>query len=411
MFVPVSDLPQFEFDRPRRSQAGMNEDQRPETVQYAQPKRIECLDSIRGLAALAVLLRHIQGAFAWPTGMTDWINIPIVNILFDGRSAVTMFFVLSGFVLAHPYLAPTGPGQVPRKLFIPTFYLRRVIRIWVPWLFAFVLSVLASRYLFGKHSTIPPVSEWLDGFWHAPLTVMSVLRQCAFTLHDASQQLLPQDWSLGVELKGSALVPLFLFFVRRFMPGLVITAGLLLVFVPTGDYYVSFALGVLAAKYHWQAEPWLRSLSLASKCGMLALGVLLYQSRLAADRFWGITEATDRIVWCVGSVGCVLILGATLASRRIQAKLGLSVFVFLGRISFSVYLLQFIVILCMLPPLVQILNGAGLDSAAALLPMLMLVGVAGTVALASAMYYTIEKSSIEWGRTLTRYVQRRFFGR
>lgn len=33
---------------------------------YSESKRVEFLDSIRGLAALFVLLSHITGTFAWP---------------------------------------------------------------------------------------------------------------------------------------------------------------------------------------------------------------------------------------------------------------------------------------------------------------------------------------------------------
>jgi peptidoglycan/LPS O-acetylase OafA/YrhL len=379
------------------------------TSAYTQPRRIECLDSIRGLAAFAVLLGHTLGGFAWPNKLWVWTGFPIVNILFDGRSAVTMFFVLSGFVLAHPYLAPSEDGHMPRHLFIPTFYIRRITRIWIPWFFAFVLSILARTYFFTNYATIPPASTWVEGFWHVPLTAISIVRQCAFSLHDSTQLLLPQDWSLGVELKGSALIPLFLFLARKYISGLVAAAVLLLIFVPTGHYYVSFALGVFAAKHYWRAASPLRSLSLTSKCGVLAVGVILYESRIAANHFWGVGGVVEKVVWCVASVGCVFILAGSLSSRRIQSKLNLPIFMLLGRISYSVYLLQFIVILCLLPPFVQALNSAGIRSTSLLFPLTMSAGVVVTVALAAAMYHTIETSSIEFGRRLTRAIQAYFF--
>lgn len=61
--------------------------------------RIESLDSIRGIAALAVLMGHTVGSFAWPLA---WSKIPFINIFFEGYPAVIMFFVLSGFVLSRP---------------------------------------------------------------------------------------------------------------------------------------------------------------------------------------------------------------------------------------------------------------------------------------------------------------------
>ena len=57
---------------------------------YQQPKRIEFLDSIRGIAALSVLLYH-STMFEWPAGITNFIWIPVINVLFDGKAAVAMF--------------------------------------------------------------------------------------------------------------------------------------------------------------------------------------------------------------------------------------------------------------------------------------------------------------------------------
>jgi peptidoglycan/LPS O-acetylase OafA/YrhL len=388
----------------------MKDISQPLRVSYAQPKRMEYLDSIRGLAALSVLLGHEIMAFAWPPDLLGWGNLPFLNMLVDGRSAVTMFFVLSGFVLAHPYLAPPEEGREVRQLFIPTFYLRRITRIWLPWAFAFGLSLLARRWFFSPVDTVPPISHWLTQFWHAPVSAASVFHQCFFGLHDATQLLLPQDWSLGVELRGSLLIPLFIILVRRSTLALAGLAGLILIFHPTGQYYLSFALGVWAAKYYHRAEL-LRTLGFGIKCLILGVGILLYQNRLLANHYWTnehFTGLIDKIVWCVTSVGCVLILMATLGSRRIQGKLHLPPVLLLGRVSFSVYLLQFIVILCFLPWLIRWLNTAGLHSPPLVMLTTVVLGALATIALAVGMYYAVEVPSMDLGRRLTKLVQRQW---
>jgi peptidoglycan/LPS O-acetylase OafA/YrhL len=58
-----------------------------------------------------VLFGHTKAVFAWPNSLVAWAKFPVVNILFDGRSAVTMFLVLSGFVLSRPYLIQTPTEQ------------------------------------------------------------------------------------------------------------------------------------------------------------------------------------------------------------------------------------------------------------------------------------------------------------
>ncbi len=51
---------------------------------------------------------------------TSWIQWPLINLLFDGDAAVTLFFVLSGFVLARPYVKHVKPPQ-PRPLGVNSF--------------------------------------------------------------------------------------------------------------------------------------------------------------------------------------------------------------------------------------------------------------------------------------------------
>jgi hypothetical protein len=89
-----------------------------------ETKRVEYLDSIRGLAALFVLLCHTTKAFDWPPAYWTLINWPFIYILFDGKAAVVMFFVLSGYVLSKPYVtsADTPPQNFPANLLSPSLH-------------------------------------------------------------------------------------------------------------------------------------------------------------------------------------------------------------------------------------------------------------------------------------------------
>ena len=104
--------------RPLVSKSGCH---RMKKSQVPTTQRLEALDSIRGLAALAVLFGHTCGTFVWPVSWVKWIRWPLFNMAFDGRSAVAMFFVLSGFVLSRPYVSSISP-----PLNVPVFYIRRL---------------------------------------------------------------------------------------------------------------------------------------------------------------------------------------------------------------------------------------------------------------------------------------------
>ena len=76
--------------------------------------RLPQLDAIRGLAAVLVLVYHVQ----YVTGV-DLVPRPIAA---GGSSGVGIFFVLSGYLLFRPFLN----GAVDLR----SYAVRRVLRIW-----------------------------------------------------------------------------------------------------------------------------------------------------------------------------------------------------------------------------------------------------------------------------------------
>jgi peptidoglycan/LPS O-acetylase OafA/YrhL len=369
---------------------------------YNQPKRIEFLDSVRGLAALAVLLFHSM-IFEWPKGFMNFINLPVVNILFDGHAAVVMFFVLSGFVLSRPYLN----SQPPRSVFLPTFYLRRIIRIWLPWFFAFCLSALVVKLIFRDYETIPPHAS--PDFWNHPLTLSSVLRQMALMnlpIAKDAPYLMPQDWSLGIELKASLLIPFFIFCARGKKTVSLIVIAILLMFVSVHGYYVSFILGVALARFCDQIITMAKALPKYALGLMLALGIAFYQSLHIAWDLFKVSIPVRGYFWCLSSIGCVLILAVILSSIRLQKLLQHSFLVFLGRISYSFYLLHWLTLWCLQPLIVHWLNSLGIFQPVILLPVALGGTILFTFLLATLSHRFIEVPTIELGHHLTIMIQR-----
>jgi peptidoglycan/LPS O-acetylase OafA/YrhL len=154
------------------------------------PRRLYALDGLRGLAALAVVVLHV---WMW----TD-ANRPDRPELLDRaigelRVAVTLFFVLSGFLLARPWLAAARgerPAPTPGR-----FALRRLARIGP----GYWLAVAGSLLL-------------LHGSGHprdvAPADVPKFLLFASNLFGDTRNQLDPPMWSLHVEASFYAALPL-----------------------------------------------------------------------------------------------------------------------------------------------------------------------------------------------------------
>ncbi|HEV2330958.1 MAG TPA: acyltransferase [Verrucomicrobiae bacterium] len=361
-------------------------------------RRLESLDSIRGLAALAVLFSHVgNSVFSWPESWIKWSKYPLINMAFDGTAAVAMFFVLSGFVLARPYVSGAAA-----PLNLAVFYVRRVIRIWFPWFCAFAVSLVCRCFLFRDYATQPPQDPRL---WHEPVVLRDVLLQCIYFVHGRSQ-LLPQDWSLGVELIGSALIPLFVAVARWplhlvWLPVLAVVSVLAVpqreYFPGGGCYYVSFIIGVLIARHQETLVTWLKCLTVSRRVLILAAGFALYQARRPLDHLGYNGLHLGRTVWLIMTAGAGVIILSTLSSRRLAALLTTKPILSIGRISYSVYLLQIVVLLCLLPPVIAMLNKLGFGSSPWMFLFCLVTSFVATIALATPFYKFVELPGIALG--------------
>jgi peptidoglycan/LPS O-acetylase OafA/YrhL len=68
---------------------------RPDSPRYG------FIDGLRGLAVLAVMLNHAFTAPHYAAVMVGWLRLSIHDIALPGRRGVQLFFVISGFVIAH----------------------------------------------------------------------------------------------------------------------------------------------------------------------------------------------------------------------------------------------------------------------------------------------------------------------
>ena len=139
----------------------------------AAAQRQGWLESLRGIAALQVFLLHLLGAF-WlpavtgegPPGLATWLARSPLALLYDGESAVALFFILSGAVLTRAF---------PRQLAAPGAALAgRLLRLGLPAAAACLLAFLTFHAFRGAHGAAGVLlgASWL-GRQFGPGTVRS----------------------------------------------------------------------------------------------------------------------------------------------------------------------------------------------------------------------------------------------
>jgi len=147
--------------------------------------RFPYFDGLRAAAAVGVLLGHCAGASG--IAATSGVGHVIGNL----QMGVTVFFVISGFLLYRPFVAGDMAGRGHPKTV--TFYRRRVLRIFPAYWFA----LLAVSLLPGVISVFGP------GWWRYFLLVQNY-SGFEFTFARG----IGPAWSLSVELAFYALLPI-----------------------------------------------------------------------------------------------------------------------------------------------------------------------------------------------------------
>lgn len=145
--------------------------------------RIPELDSIRGFAALAVLITHLPRGF--------WI----------GETGVDLFFILSGYLITSIILKNAGrPG------FFRTFFARRAFRIWPIYYLAILGLVLLSL--------IKSTPTSYEGAWY----YLTYLQNVTLYWGEPTPPFLfsfGHTWTLAIEEQFYILWPIILVFCGR----------------------------------------------------------------------------------------------------------------------------------------------------------------------------------------------------
>lgn len=102
-------------------------------MQYSK-QHFPNLDALRAIAALSVIASHIE-LIKDQIGLKQIVSRPL--LLLSGSVPVTLFFVISGFLITFLLLKEK---EISQDINIKSFYVRRVLRIWP--LFYLVIAIL-----------------------------------------------------------------------------------------------------------------------------------------------------------------------------------------------------------------------------------------------------------------------------
>lgn len=283
-----------------------------------------------------------EGGQAHHMGEHTIHNTPLY-LFVNGDLAVCIFFILSGIVLSTSFFRK-GDTSVTASA------IKRYFRLAIPAGTSVLIAYTLLRLgLFHNHTTaLLTGSPWWEAFWQYPANLWGAIQEGFFRVLVSDQDNYnPVLWTMKVEFFGSFMVFAFLALFgklqRRWIVYVVLTALI------WKSFYFGFLLGMMISDVynHGYFKKQLASLGWVVWVAMLFAGFILgsmpygpldHTVFARTQGLWG----SDMLPVAHMFAALALLL-AVMNLGRLQMMLSSKLSLFMGRISFSLYLTHFLV--------------------------------------------------------------------
>lgn len=368
-----------------------------------QSGHVDCLDGLRGIASLWVVIGHAMKLSGWGFKPFDAPDL-----------AVDLFIVLSGFLMAFHYIRRERREPWTYKSTWAFFWLRRFFRIAPLYYLALVAALALGPHLGEiRHfiaTAIPGTgTDPTRYFDQSPTNVLLHVSFLFGFLPDYGYRTPIPDWSIGLEMQFYLAFPFLMLFWRRagaVTAALVVAGACLLLRLGLPQVIDAYPMPtLLPTKLPLFLAGMLAAASLFAKggrFGMLALAAAV----VAMVPSWRMDGALD----CAARVCFVAVLILLPATERLagqpllfrtvslgNAILRLKAFRFLGDVSYGVYLIHLLIMIPVVGWTIRLLGPDAPGVAVFALSLATTILIAYPIAW--ACYRTIEQWGIRAGRS------------
>lgn len=317
--------------------------------------KIDYLDGLRGVAAGIVVVTHFFQVF-FPSvfegnqqishyAFERFASQTPINLLFNGNFSVCLFFVLSGYVLSHRFF------QTKENEIVYSSALRRYLRLAIPAFCSVVIAYIAMQVGFGYYDNIRHVtmSTMPDPFATSPRFSTMLMETWFHTFFTYGMQYNPVLWTMTYELFGSFLIFGFILLCGRHR--IRYPLYVLLIWWFLDSYYLGFILGVLLSdlknseginRLVFLQRPWVTTILILFGVYFGSFPYVDPSETIYSALVWKTDGFSFFVFYHV--LGSFLIIAALLTSHTMQNMFGSKWIAYLGKISFSLYLVHFTVI-------------------------------------------------------------------
>jgi peptidoglycan/LPS O-acetylase OafA/YrhL len=290
------------------------------------------LDHLRFFAALLVCVYHFHGG-----AMDQNLRNPLVTVIREGETGVSLFMVLSGFIMARIAMG--------KQINYRSFIYNRILRIYP----LYLVMIFVAAFSGGRH---------VD-----PISFIALVLPIA-NLGNVVLPKFPHIWTIAVEFQFYLAFPFIAAFLARYgiryllgLIGFAIVVRAMMYLtdgtIQDGAYWTilgridQFAIGMIAAAIYSKPHRWLSSpLSLIAALGIIWGWFALftdwtggfYGKNAMASMAWIVSPTLEASVWAVMAL-------AYLQQKWVMPAAINKTLSYLGALSFSMYMWR-LLLLC-----------------------------------------------------------------
>lgn len=324
------------------------------------------LDGLRGLAALNVVFAHFIGAFfpssylvgnylpfllrgeRWGTvfkynNFDDILNLifmPFFSFFYGGTFAVSIFFVISGYVLTLPYYTDQCEKLKARIIV-------RYIRLNIPIIIISLISmsILVSGLYWNMEASKVLENNWLNLFFKDIPSIVNFLKLEFYeTIFYGAGSLIPPIWTMKIEFFGSIFLMGYYLIKPKIFTKYFFAMGFLMICITEqnadGVFFIAMFCGSFLSKINFSKKinPYI-----------FLAGLILGSTQTSSNLFDILPNSNFLGAWASNKLQFYTCIGAYLIVASIKNGFGMNllqhkVCSFFGNISYSMYLVHMLIL-------------------------------------------------------------------
>jgi peptidoglycan/LPS O-acetylase OafA/YrhL len=356
-------------------------------------KRIDALTGIRGLASLWVFIYHYDMHNKYVHDFFIYLNPWVLQLVQKGYLGVDLFFILSGLIISHVHMPEFEQFNLKK---VGSFLYLRLSRL----LPVHYTLLLITFVVYGMAFVFFGVKANHDDKFNLPDLLLNLTLTQAWTVKKVTTWN-ALSWSVSAEWFGYLLFPAIAWALTKLTSRRYISALLLIAY--TGFYYIM---------HRWFDDSLhhINYISLLRIGFEFIIGCLLYKLlsslKNPSDQWFNLLGfcsllGFSLLIFIKNDILLSVFLAGILASLYVTKKgvtkfLASKLMVYGGEISYSLYLVHYLVIFIMHPgiKLLSKLTGSGVITYNGMFVVELLV----TIVCAHLLFYGVEKPANKWLR-------------